>query len=81
MSANLSMLAMVQSGEAIDLSNNRREGKYYVIDKFIDGVDYCVLNTEQWIWSIGRRKKDGVILACTKSTFYQNSEYECIWLR
>lgn len=71
----------VAAAEAVDLSKNKREGKYYVLDSFVDGADYCDLEKTTWIWSIGRRKADGVILASTSSDLYQNAEFECLWLR
>jgi len=48
---------------------------------FKEGKDYCDGKRERWIWSIGRRKSDGTILASCTDEFYQNAEYECLWLR
>lgn len=75
------MLEKIERGEAIDLSRNEREGDDIVLDRVVDGMDYCLFDTEDWIWSIGRRKSDGVILASTSAKFYQNPDYECLWLR
>ena len=78
---NLVMKEMVDSNEAIDLSSYEREGKYYVLDTFIDGMDYCNLETEQWIWSIGLRKTDGKILASHTTDMDRLRGYKCLFLR
>jgi hypothetical protein len=51
------------------------------LDRFVDGVDYCVGSTEQWIWSIGRRLTDGAIFAALDTRFFGNPEFQCLWLR
>jgi len=51
------------------------------LDAFVDGADYCVGSTEQWIWSIGRRLSDGAIFAALDSRFYNNPEFHCLFLR
>ncbi len=79
--SNKSMERMLQNGEAIDVSRMPRQGSHYVLNRVIDGMDYCNAETEEWIYSIGRRKSDGVILASTTSEFYQNPRFECLWLR
>ena len=68
--------------KAIDLQFNAKtpDGEY-ILEAFVDGVDYCDASTESWIWSIGRHKKTGQILAALDGRFYQNEEYECLWLR
>lgn len=48
--------------------------------EFVDGRDYCIGGSEDWIWSIGRRA-DGAIFASTDSRFYQNPRFECLFLR
>lgn len=79
---NLSMAHKLKNDEALDVSECRRtpEG-YYILNHFWEGSDYCDAVTESWIWSIGRRKNDGVILASTTSIFYDNCDFECLWLR
>jgi len=71
----------VAATDAVDLSKNKREGDYYVLERFVDDVDYCDLEKTAWIWSIGRRHSDGVILASTSADLYQNPDFECLWLR
>jgi hypothetical protein len=53
----------------------------FELEDFIEDVDYCDKETERWIWSIGRRNADGKIFASIDTRFYQNPEYECLWLR
>ncbi len=79
---NLRMREKIANGEAIDLSKNQQtpEG-YYILDDFEDGSDYCNLETESWIWSIGRHLVTGQILAAHNTVFYQNPDYECLFLR
>jgi hypothetical protein len=78
------MKEMLDAGEAIDLSNNARNenGDYILNDnQFVDGSDYCDAKKEAWIWSIGQHVKTGQILASTAAYFYQNPNYNCLWLR
>lgn len=53
----------------------------FVLNSFASGVDYADVKTERWIWSIGEEKGTGVIRAATDGRFYQNDQYECLWLR
>ena len=75
------MKRKIDVGDAIDLQKNAREGEYYVLETFVDGIDYCDAGKTAWVWSIGRRLADGIILASLKSDLYQNSAFECLWLR
>ncbi len=78
---NYAMQKKVADGDAIDLSNAKREGGHYIIDRVVPDKDYCDTASEAWMWSIGRRKSDGVLLASTTAMFYQNDNFECVWLR
>lgn len=78
---NRRMEEKVAAMDAIDLKDHSREGDYYVLDAVVDGADYCDTSLEKWVWSIGRRKSDGVILASLTAEFYQNDAFECLWLR
>lgn len=78
---NQAMKEKLDSAEAVDVSECNREGSYYVLSKFRQDRDYCDAKTESWIWSIGRRHRDGVILASLQSDLYQNPDFECLWLR
>lgn len=78
---NYAMQEKLKRNEAIDVSGCPREGRYYVLDSVRDECDYCDSVSEQWIWSIGRRKSDGKTLASTAADLYQNPDFECLWLR
>lgn len=73
----------VKDGEAIDIASFEREGLYYVVppEKFAEDSDYCDLRSNSWVWSIGRRLSDGVILASLSEDLYLHPEYDCVWLR
>lgn len=82
----------IARGDAIDIKDCERlpadgtfEGNnknpYYILKSFEDDMDYCDSTLENWIWSIGRRKSDGLILASTTADLYQNDEFDCLFLR
>jgi len=84
------MRRKLEKGEALDVETMiataaPQPGALYRgtfhLDRFVEGVDYCARSTEQWIYSIGRRKSDGEIFAALDSRFYQNPEFHCLWLR
>jgi len=79
---NKRMQEKILRGDAIDLSGCKRtpEG-YYILTHFVEDVDYCDKQTEQWIWSIGRHNQTGEILASIDTAFYNNPTYTCLWLR
>lgn len=80
---NRSMEKKIREGECRDISGARRHGPHYILDRFEDGMDYCDAKLEQWVWSIGKRRSDGVILASTSQQceFYMNPDFECLFLR
>lgn len=78
---NMAMRRKLVLKKAIDVSACAREVDAYILRKFVEGMDYCDAETEQWIWSIGRRKEDGAILARADTGCYQNDLFECLWLR
>jgi hypothetical protein len=78
---NQRMKEKLKAGEAIDVSECPRLGPYYVLRKFVTDKDYCDAKDQAWIWSIGRRFHDGLILASRKGDLYQNQNFECLWLR
>jgi hypothetical protein len=79
---NKRMEQKLESELAIDVSQCQcTEDGYYILPAYVNGVDYCNKETEEWIWSIGRRISDGVILASHDSIFYVHNEFECLWLR
>lgn len=84
---NLSMKKCLETGEALNLRKIGKEvspGTFELAPgTFREGADYADPETERWAWSIGKRKSDGVVFASTDATciYYQNPEYECLWLR
>lgn len=60
----------------IDLGDGLFELKY-----FDENADYCDRESEEWIWSIGKCKSTGKIIASMDARFYQHQDYECLWLR
>ena len=79
---NLRMQEKLKAREAIDVSKCEKtpEGDY-ILKEFTEGKDYCDGKKEHWIWSIGKHKVTGQIVASTSTKFYQNEDYECLWLR
>jgi hypothetical protein len=77
------MRRKLNKGCAIDVSKCERYGGAYILPDgmFVDGMDYCDARIERWVWSIGRRKLDGQVLASLSDEFYQNDNFECLWLR
>lgn len=88
---NKAMERKLDSGEAL---NVREEGTplltcpdtvgfpcHFQLRRFVEGKDYCDRESERWIWSIGRERSTGVIIASTIADMYQNADYECLFLR
>lgn len=87
---NYRMREKLDEGEAIDLSSCERasDGSYIVPESVASisdirdgGLDFCNKQTERWIWSIGRNNQTNQVLASEDTRFYQNGDYECLWLR
>lgn len=87
---NQAMQRKHRAGEALDVEQNLHDDQaeaaamgpgVYRIRGFTDDVDYFVRSTEAWIWSIGRRRLDDAIFAATDARFYQDPDYECLFLR
>lgn len=79
--ANKAMARKFQKGGCIDVSRFERKDGDYILPDFVDDVDYADAVHEFWIGSIGKHLKTGEIRASTSNKFYQNPEYECLWLR
>jgi hypothetical protein len=79
---NRAMLRKLTAGDCVDVSDCARtpEG-FYILTEFKEGLDYADGAAERWIWSIGKRNTDGVILASQGVDFYQNPDFECLFLR
>jgi hypothetical protein len=79
---NRRMAEKLLASEAIDVSKcPRNSNGDFILTAFQEDVDYCDAEREEWIWSIGRDRKSGEILASTSGKFYQNPSYECLFLR
>ena len=80
---NQAMQRKLDSGKAVDVSGFEvtiTDGVYALPD-YAEGMDYCDALKEQWIYSIGKSLATGDIFAATDTRYYQNKEYECLWLR
>jgi hypothetical protein len=79
---NQAMRRKLANGEAVDISARPKtpEG-HYMLEEFVEDVDYCDAKTEEWIWSIGKHIETGKIFASTTTFFYQNVAFTCLWLR
>ena len=84
---NKAMKRKLDAGECIDVAKVGTEvqvegrARVFQLKRFEDDVDYCIAEVEAWIWSIGKRKSDGVFFASTDTRFYMHPDYECVWLR
>ncbi len=80
---NLAMQQKLQSGEALDVLQEGHEisDGLYLLRRFVDGRDYCDPKREWWIWSIGRNVFDGRIMASVDTRFYQDPNWDCLFLR
>jgi hypothetical protein len=77
------MRRTVEKGTTIDVGAygpEQRDGTFE-LPEYVDGMDYCHAATGRWVWSIGRDKASGKVFAAFDSRFYQNAEYDCLWLR
>jgi hypothetical protein len=80
---NLAMQTALKEGKALDV---RKEGVQvaegiFRLKRYIDGKDYCDALKERWIWSVGRHVFDGRIEASNDSRYYQDPNWECLFLR
>lgn len=80
--SNKAMESKLTKGECLDVSGCKRtpDGDY-ILEHVVSGMDYCDAKLEAWVYSIGQRNEDGVILASISSKFYQNPKFKCLWLR
>lgn len=82
---NLRMQEKLEEADAVDVNKIGRPHPdmpgVWILNTFIEDVDYCDAANESWIWSIGRHRVTGEIHASTSNQFYQNPDYECLWLR
>jgi hypothetical protein len=67
-------LSVLDEGESIG-------NGLYKLRRFVEGRDYYDPEHDAYIWSIGRNRATGAILASVTTEFYRNDEYECLFLR
>lgn len=81
---NNAMAEGLLNGSVRDVSKLERDdyGRYKLPPGFfLPELDYCDAEKEEWVWSIGRRKENGELLASTAVEFLHSTDYECVWLR
>jgi hypothetical protein len=86
---NLRMAEKLSEGESFDISGCERtsDGSYILTGilaeeaERAEGTDFCDAKTESWVWSIGKNIKTGQVVAALDARYYQNPEYNCLWLR
>jgi hypothetical protein len=81
---NRKMQSKLDSRECIDVMHigcRAEEAGVYILRSFIEDIDYCDAEREAWIWSIGKNRETGEIRAATDARFYEDPEWQCIWLR
>lgn len=80
---NKSMEHALRAGQALSVlvEGRKIDDGLYELRRFVDGKDYCDPQREWWIWSVGRHVFDGRIMAATDVRFYQDPNWECLFLR
>jgi len=90
--SNLAMRERFKRGECIDIRG--LASPYTGTDEFLqntfefffaselpENVDFCDMQNEKGVRSIGKQHSTGKIFAALDSRFYDTSGYTCIWLR
>lgn len=79
------MLRSLLEGDTLDVraigESVRGKPGVFQLPGCMSGVDYADVDNAAWIHSIGRHKKTGKIHASLDARFYENPDYECLWLR
>ena len=82
---NYAMERKLQSGEALDVNLIGKPMENFpgvwTIEGFLEDIDYCDAEDEQWIWSIGQDIHTGQIYASTDVRFANNPKFLLLWLR
>jgi hypothetical protein len=79
---NTWMKSALRSGEALDVRmiGMEVEPGVFRLTEFIPEVTYVDGEDEAFIQSIGKDLESGEILAAVDGRFYNNEDYECIYL-
>ncbi len=80
---NVAMAEMLRQGAALSVLSEGKEVQpgLYRLDRFVEDKDYCDPQRELWIWSVGKSVFDGKIYAATDARFYEDPNWECLFLR
>jgi hypothetical protein len=80
---NTWMRDALQSGDAIDVRmiGMEVEPGVFRLTEFVPDIEYVDAENEAFIQSIGKDLASGEILASTDGRFYNNDDYECIYLK
>jgi len=80
---NTWMKNALRAGDVIDVRmiGTEVEPGVFRLNEFIPDVDYVDAEDEAFIYSIGKDLESGEILAAVDGRYYNNDDYECIYLR
>lgn len=81
--SNPYMHRALTTGQMIDVRQigTETEPGVYRLTRFVPDVEYVDSETGKYIYSIGRDHATGEILAALDGRFYNNPDYECVFLR
>jgi hypothetical protein len=79
---NLWMKNALMVGDAIDVRTTgvEVEDGVFKLNEFVPGIKYVDSENEQFIQSIGKDRSSGEMLASLDTRFYEDPEYECVYL-
>lgn len=82
------MARELRRGDALDVSRCKRtrDGGYVLPrrmhpPKRKESKDYVDTEREAHIWSIGKNRRTGVVVASLSARYYQRPGWDCLWLR
>ena len=83
---NKTMEHALKQGTCLDVNDVGKphdgfEGFVWELKEVKEDTDYCDAIAEHWIYSIGKRKRDGRIFAAIDNRFHDNPMFELLWLR
>jgi ribosomal protein S1 len=83
---NRRMAEKIANGEAVSVHNKEMtdDGHYVLEEEFFlanEDIDFCNAENETWIYAIGRRLTDNVIVASHSIELSSNPLFECLWSR
>jgi hypothetical protein len=81
---NFRMAELIKKGEALDVDKvgvSLGNGVWELSGYFWQDAELCVVETEEWIKSVGKSNADGRIYASVDNRYYKNPDYACLFLR